>query len=269
MPELAEVETVRRDLQGIIVGRTVKRAEVTGPRTVRRHSVEHLTSSVMGAKVVSVGRTGKYLHLHLDSTLVLNVHLRMSGQLRWHSPRDERAPHTHAVLGFTNGELRFVDPRTFGELFMAARDALPLAGADPLDELFSRAQFAALLESRRRPLKLVLMDQTLIGGIGNIYGDEICHRARVRTDRLALGLTAAEVGRVYRAMGEVLHAAVEARGSSLRDAQYVDLFGQPGGFQTQHRVYGREGLACLRCKGAVVRSTLGQRSTFFCPSCQA
>jgi len=269
MPELPEVETVRRDLVRVVAGHRIEAVEVTGRRTVRRQSPQDLKERVGGMSVDSVRRASKYLLLDLSSGDVLVVHLRMSGQLRWHQPDDERAAHTHAVVGFGHGEVRFVDPRTFGELFVVGAGELPFrVGADPLDDGLTGAGLAAALGHRRRPLKVALMDQQIVAGIGNIYADEICHRAGVRTDRRTDTVTARQWGRLAEAAGSVLTAAVAARGSSLRDAQYVDLFGRPGAYQQEHRVYAREGLPCPACGRPIRRGVVGQRSTFFCPRCQ-
>jgi formamidopyrimidine-DNA glycosylase len=273
MPELPEVETIRRDLVATIAGRAIEAVEVTGRRTVRRQPVEELVGRLESRSVMGVRRASKYLLLDLDSGEVLVIHLRMSGQLRWHpadvAPTAARAPHTHAVLGFAHGELRFVDPRTFGEWFVAPADQLPFrVGDDPLEPGLTGARLAEVLGSRRRALKVVLTDQQLVAGIGNIYADEICFQAGVRTDRRADTLTARQWTRLAEATGTVLAAAVAARGSSLRDAQYVDLFGQPGTYQRDHQVYGREGLPCRGCGRSIQRAMVGQRSTFFCPHCQ-
>jgi formamidopyrimidine-DNA glycosylase len=143
-------------------------------------------------------------------------------------------------------------------------------GPDPLVDDLTRAMLRARLDGRARPIKGVLLDQEAVAGLGNIYTDEVLHAARVRFDRPAGGLTARQVGALHSAIGTVLAAAIAAGGSTLVDAQYVGLSGQPGSYQEQHRVYGREGRACLRCRrGTVVRARYAGRSTFFCPRCQS
>jgi formamidopyrimidine-DNA glycosylase len=277
VPELPEVETVRRDLEREVVGRWFATVTVTGRRTVRRQDPAELVGRVGGVHVVRAGRRGKYLELGLDSGDRLVVHLRMSGQLRLHGPDDPQAPHTHAVLGLDDGrEVRFVDPRTFGELFVVAPDdeavlapSLATIGPDPFADTITARSFAALLARRRQPLKGFLMDSRNLAGIGNIYSDEILFAAGLRHDRPADSLDGRERGRLLRATGEVLAAAVEARGSSLADAQYVDLYGRTGTYQLQHRVYAREGQPCVRCGRPVVRARFQQRSTFSCSRCQA
>ncbi|MCU1345735.1 MAG: DNA-(apurinic or apyrimidinic site) lyase [Acidimicrobiia bacterium] len=270
MPELPEVETVRRDLAATIGGHRIAGVEVSGRRTVRRQPVPELVERLSGTSVSGVRRASKYLVVDLDSGDALVVHLRMSGQLRWHQATDALAAHTHAVLKFAHGEVRFVDPRTFGEWFVVAGDQLPFRlGQDPLNDGLTGPGLAAVMAHRRRPLKVALLDQQLVAGIGNIYADEICHQAGIRTDRRTDSLSARQWTRLASAAGTVLTAAVAARGSTLGDAQYVDLFGQPGLYQHEHRVYARQGLPCLRCQTPVQRAVVGQRSTFFCAHCQS
>lgn len=271
MPELPEVEVLRRDLAAEVVGRRVDAATVTGARTVRRHPPDEVVEAVAGRRIRAVGRHGKFLLVELDDGTVLVVHLRMSGQLRLEDPARPAPPHTHAVLALDDGRvLRFVDPRTFGELFVTGPDRPELAGlgVDALEPGLSPADLARQLAGRRAPVKAVLLDQRRVAGLGNIYTDEVLHEAGVHPFRPGGSLTAAEVRKVARVVPKVLRAAVEARGSSLADAQYVDLYGRTGGFQRAHRVYGREGLPCPRCGAPVQRLRLGNRSSFSCRSCQ-
>ncbi|HLJ08819.1 MAG TPA: bifunctional DNA-formamidopyrimidine glycosylase/DNA-(apurinic or apyrimidinic site) lyase [Acidimicrobiia bacterium] len=272
MPELPEVEVVRRGLEREVAGREVTAAVVTGVRTVRRQPPEELVARLRGARLGPAGRIGKFLAVPLDDgaeTLV--IHLRMSGQLLLTSPSWPRSRHTHAVLSLSDGrELRFVDPRTFGELFVAPSpvEALAHLGPDPLSGRWSAAALGRALAGRSARLKPLLMDQRFVAGIGNIYSDEALFEARLRFDRPAGSLSAEEVGRLHRAVRTTLREAVRLRGSSLSDGQYVDLFGAPGGYQSRHRVYGREGQPCPRCGGPVRRLAVGGRSTFFCETCQ-
>ena len=272
MPELPEVEVVRRGLEREVTDRDVTSVTVTGPRTVRRQPAEELVARLRGARLGRAGRVGKFLLVPLDDgaeTLV--IHLRMSGQLLLTAPEWPPARHTHAVLSLSDGrELRFVDPRTFGELFVAPAPVAALAhlGPDPLSGAWSAAALGRDLAGRRGRLKLLLMDQRFVAGIGNIYSDEALFEAGLRFDRPAGTLAQEEVARLHRAVRSTLREAVRFRGSTLSDAQYVDLFGAPGGYQSRHRVYGREGEPCPRCGGPVRRLSLGGRSTFFCETCQ-
>jgi formamidopyrimidine-DNA glycosylase len=282
VPELPEVEVVRRGLSREVAGREVTSVAVTGARTVRRQPAETLIDRLRGARLGEAGRIGKFLLVPLDDgpdTLV--IHLRMSGQLLLTAPEVPLARHTHAVLGLSDGrQLRFVDPRTFGELFIAPSPpggpgrspGLPAVlahlGPDPLSAGWSAAALSRGLAGRTARLKLLLMDQRFVAGIGNIYSDEALFEAGLRFDRPAGSLSVDEVARLHQAVRRTLRDAVRHRGSSLRDAQYVDLFGAPGQYQNRHRVYGREGEPCPRCGGPVRRMPLGGRSTFFCETCQ-
>ena len=278
MPELPEVEVVRRDLDREVVGKKIKAVEVDGMRSVRRHhNRKQFTTRLVDRKITAVERRGKYLLLRLDGDDVLVVHLGMSGQLiRAKSSRDAMAKHTHVVITFTQGgQLRFVDPRTFGEMFVTEadnveKDVTELAhlGIDPLETAMSWEFFGQMLVQRHSKLKPLLMDQKFIAGIGNIYSDEILWHAGLRWDRMSDALTSEEVRRLYRSMMETLQEAVKHRGSSLADEQYVDLFGRPGEFQQFHNVYAREGQSCPRCRHLVVRERVSGRSTFYCSACQ-
>ena len=214
--------------------------------------------------------------LRLDGPEALIVHLGMSGQLlRAKSARDKAPKHTHVVITFTQGGLmRFVDPRTFGEMFVASYDDLEQVeelahlGLDPLETALSWELFGRMLAERKMRLKALLMDQKFIAGIGNIYSDEILFQAGLRWDRMSDSLSQQEVRRLYRAIVEILQDAVKYRGSSLSDEQYLDLFGQLGEYQHHHQVYDREGQACTRCRRVLVRARFSNRSTFFCEACQ-
>jgi len=279
MPELPEVETIRRDLQGEVVNRKIKSVEVRNGRTVRRHpSAKQFRSQLEGRTITAVNRAGKYLLLVLDDGATLVVHLGMSGQLhRVKNVKEPKVPHTHAVITFTQGgQLRFVDPRTFGELFVSAAPAegepalpeLAHLGFDPLEDIMSWEKFWVLLSTRTSALKPLLMDQEFVAGIGNMYADEILFAAGLRYDRPSNSLSSQEVRRLYRSMVETLAEAVKRRGSTLADEQYRDLFGEVGDYQDQHQAYDREGQACRRCRSTIVRVKSGGRSTFFCEHCQ-
>lgn len=278
MPELPEVETIRRDLEREVAGKKIKSVEVHGLRSIRRHGTKKkFVDALDGRKISSVGRKGKYLQLKLDDGNVLVIHLGMSGQLlRAKSAREKMPKHAHVVIVFTQGgQLRYIDPRTFGELFVAAPEdidkevpELAHLGIDPLEDAMSWAVFGRMLHARRAKLKPLLMDQKFVAGIGNIYSDEILWTAGLRHDRSSDSLTSQEVRRLYRAMVETLQDAVKYRGSSIADEQYVDLFGEIGQYQTHHNVYGREGLACSRCRGTIERVKLANRGSYFCPGCQ-
>jgi len=277
MPELPEVETIRRELEREVVGKKIKAVEVTGDRSVRRQDVPEFTKRLEGTKISGAQRKGKYLLMPLDSGDVLVVHLRMSGQLLRATPKEPLAPHTHVVISFTQGgQLRFVDPRTFGELFLATPDEmtseiteLAELGVDPVETPMSWVDFGHLLRRKRMKLKAFLTDQTMIAGIGNIYADEILFDSGLRYDRDTDSLTTQEIRRLYRSLVEILHEAIKYGGSTLSDEQYVDLNGNPGEYQSHHQVYDREKQPCRRCRRHdIVKAKFAGRSTYFCEVCQ-
>ncbi|MBO0728226.1 MAG: bifunctional DNA-formamidopyrimidine glycosylase/DNA-(apurinic or apyrimidinic site) lyase [Acidimicrobiaceae bacterium] len=277
MPELPEVETIRRDVEKEFTGKRIKKVEVSGTRSVRRHRTgKEFAARLEGRRLVAAERRGKYLLLRLDNKDVLVVHLGMSGQLLRADPKEPHGKHTHVVLWFSGApQLRFVDPRTFGELFVSAADELERAlpelahlGFEPLEEQMAWTQFGQMLVARRTRLKVLLVDQRFIAGIGNMYADEILFNAGLRHDRASDSLTPQEIRRLYRSIVETLQEAIRHRGSSLADEQYRDLFGTVGEFQRLHNVYDREGEACPRCRSSIVRDKYGGRSSFYCPQCQ-
>ena len=277
MPELPEVETVRRGLERFAVGRRVNHVEVGRERTVRRTSAEALVHGLTGTTITAANRRGKYLLLPLDSGDEVMIHLRMSGQVLIAAGSAVRPAHTHVVMHLDDGnELWFVDPRTFGEMVVfdptnvaVEIPDLALLGPDPIAEGLTLRDLRRLLRSRRRLLKPFLLDQHVIAGIGNIYADEILHEARLRPDRISNELTTASERRLHDAIHRVLDAAIAAGGSTLGDAQYVDLLGAGGWYQDAHTVYGRTGQRCRTCGVGWIRHTVAaQRSTHYCPKCQ-
>lgn len=284
MPELPEVETVRRGVEAEFAGRLIEEVHAGGFRTLRRHAdPAELVERTRGRKLVGTGRRGKYLMMHLDSGDVVVIHLGMSGQLLLAAGGEPAVRHTHVAFGFDDGrELRFVDPRTFGEVFVsvsAAAGAAPpelshlgldlLVGADGDGPDWIEDRFVALLAGRPTRLKPFLMDQTRIAGIGNMYADEILFAAGLRFDRPAGSLGEDEARRLFRSAVAVLSDAITHRGSSLADEQYRDIYGRLGGYQGLHHVYAREGLPCPRCAAPIERVRSGGRSNFYCRRCQS
>jgi formamidopyrimidine-DNA glycosylase len=279
VPELPEVETVRRGMVSYVVDRRIDRVEVGRERTVRRTSPQALIDGLTGSTITSIGRRGKYILCALDTGDTLMIHLRMSGRVLVSPAGSTRPDHTHVVLhlaGAPPQELWFVDPRTFGEMVVFDPDhvdaelpELARLGIDPITDGLTVAQLAGVLRGRARQLKALLLDQHVIAGIGNIYCDEILHRARLRPDRLANTLRPPDVRRLHDAIHSILSTAIEAGGSTLSDTQYVDVMGDGGSFQLDHRVYDRAGQRCLTCgRAQIVRTVSGGRSTCFCPRCQ-
>ena len=279
--ELPEVEVMRRDLEKDVVGRKVAETEVrpskNAMRVIRRHGKrKEFADRLLGRKFTKAERRGKYVMLHMDNGDVLVVHFGMSGQFVRGNKRASLPPHTHVVITFQQGgDLRFVDPRTFGELFVTAADELGKVkelqhiAIDPLDHVFTWNAFGAALAERATKMKQLLMDQKFVSGLGNIYSDEVLFGAGLRYDRMSDSLSSQEVRRLYRAMQEVLQDAIRFRGTTLDDEAYVDLFGKPGEFQTELKVYGRTGLPCRRCRTAVQAVKISGRNSYFCPQCQS
>ena len=279
--ELPEVEVMRRDLEKEVVGKRIKQVEVrphrNAMRAIRRHARrKEFSDRLAGAKITKIDRKGKYILMYLEGGDVLVVHFGMSGQLIRGTKRQAIPQHTHVVFEFTqSGDIRFIDPRTFGELFVTTVDELGKVreldhiAIDPLEDTFTWQEFSYELGRRAAKLKPTLMDQKFISGLGNIYSDEVMFAAGLRFDHMTDQLSAQEVRRLYRAMREVLQEAVKYRGTTLGDEAYVDLFGKPGEFQKELKVYGRKGLPCRRCRTPIETVKLGGRNAYFCPQCQS
>ncbi len=282
MPELPEVETVRRGLAATVVGRHVSRVEIGRERTVRRTSRQAVIDGLTDTTILAANRRGKYLLLPLDTGDEVMIHLRMSGQVLVVPAGSDRPAHTHVVAHLDADdrhpahELWFVDPRTFGEVVVFDPDHVEVElpdiarlGVDPIVDDLSLPVLRRILRGRRRLLKPLLLDQHLIAGIGNIYADEILHEARLRPDRISNELSTTSERRLHGAIHRILRAAIDAGGSTLGDAQYVDVAGAAGSYQEGHRVYGRAGQRCPTCGVGWIRHTVSaQRSTHYCPKCQ-
>jgi formamidopyrimidine-DNA glycosylase len=299
VPELPEVETIRQELAKEVVGRKVKSVAVTNSKVLKRHKdAKSFRAKLEGRTIKSVARLGKYVVMGLDDDSHLVVHLGMSGQLRKaKSAKEAKEKHTHVVIVFTQGgELRYVDPRTFGELFVSDPPAegatvvlsataqvamggegnqlrakvpeLAHLGFDPVEDTMSWERFGVILRHHKMGVKSLLTDQDIISGIGNIYADETLFAAGLRYDRTTDSLSTTEVRRLWRSMVEILAEAIKHGGSTLADEQFVDLFGKPGGYQAFHEVYGREGEPCRRCRRPIVKVKSQNRSTYFCEHCQ-
>jgi formamidopyrimidine-DNA glycosylase len=284
VPELPEVEVVRKGLAEWVAGRTVATVEVSHPRAVRRHleGAEHFVGVLTGRTLAAAHRRGKYLWLPITepdgspSERALVAHLGMSGQLLVEKPSAPDETHLRARLTFTDGgrELRFVDQRTFGGL--AVEDApadggiparLAHIAIDPLDSTFDAAAFSAALRRRRTEVKRALLDQTLIGGVGNIYADEALWRARLHGARPTDRLTRGQVDDVLEGVRDVLGEALAQGGTSF-DSLYVDVNGQSGYFSRFLAVYGQADRPCPRCGTPIRRESFMNRSSYSCPTCQ-
>jgi formamidopyrimidine-DNA glycosylase len=273
VPELPEVETIASDLRPLVVGRTIAAVDLRFPSIVRHPEPEAFARDLPGHEVLALERRGKYMLLRLDSGAVLVVHLGMTGQLLHKLPEDPTRPHTHVVLALDNGtELRYSDPRRFGRLLLGREEELvaarklPRLGPEPLDPAFTPRELQRRLSGRRAPLKMLLLDQSILAGIGNIYADEACYRAGIRPDRPAGRISRRRVTRLHAALRESLLMGIANRGSSVDD--YVDIFGAKGRQQEELQVYGRGGRPCPSCGAPLTLVRLGGRATVFCRRCQ-
>lgn len=277
MAELPEVDTLRRDLDREITGKRIRSAEVTGNGAIPRHSTKkQFTALLEGTKINGVGRRDLLLIVKLDSGDVLVVNLEHGGQVRRNAARDEMAKNTRVVITFTQGgQLRFVDDVGGLELFVVNGDqletelpALQELGIDPLDEPMSWTAFGEMVLRRRARLRQLLLDRTLVAGIGPVYADEVLHAAGLRYDRTSESLSTQEIRRLYRALVETLHEAAKHRGVTLADGVYGDLNGKPGGWTDELKVYQREGQACRRCRSVVSKVRVAGKTVFLCEACQ-
>jgi formamidopyrimidine-DNA glycosylase len=278
MPELPEVEVVRRGLQAHVAGKTITAIRVDHPRAVRRHEAgaADLTARLLGARIIGTDRRGKYLWLNLgDDGTALVVHLGMSGQMLLGPVTNTNHLRIAAVLD-DGTALSFVDQRTFGGWQLAdlvgvdgSRVPVPVAhiARDPLDPRFDQAAVVNVLRRKHSEIKRQLLDQTVVSGIGNIYADEALWRAGVNGARIAAKLTRRQLGEVLDAAAEVMREALQEGGTSF-DSLYVNVNGQSGYFDRSLNVYGREDRNCRRCGAVIRREKFMNRSSFYCPKCQ-
>jgi formamidopyrimidine-DNA glycosylase len=277
MPELPEVEVVRRGLAAHVTGRTISAVRVHHPRAVRRHEAgpADLTARLLGTQVTGTGRRGKYLWLTLGDGSALVVHLGMSGQMLLGAVPNENHLRIAALLD-DGTALSFVDQRTFGGWMLAdlvtvdGTDVpIPVAhlARDPLDPKFNRDGVVTVLRRKHSEIKRQLLDQTVVSGIGNIYADEALWRARINGSRPASSLTRAKLGELLDAAADVMTDALGQGGTSF-DSLYVNVNGESGYFERSLDAYGREGEPCRRCGAVMRREKFMNRSSFYCPRCQ-
>jgi len=270
MPELPEVETIRRHLAPHVEGRTLRRLRIDDPRWSLPLAPGELSDAVEGRRVERLGRRGKYLVWELEDEAYLMVHLRMTGTLLLSAPED--LPHTRVRFELDDGVLAFVDPRRFGTGELAlGEDALEAffarrLGVEPFDEAFTAEHLRALARACRAPIKAMLLDQKRIAGVGNIYADEALYRARIHPLRRADRLTASQCSALRDAVLASLAAGIEAKGATIDD--FRDPDGVQGSFQDQFLVHLREGKPCGRCGRAVRKLRAAGRGTYVCEGCQ-
>ena len=275
MPELPEVEVVRRGLDALVVGRTIVSVDVLHDRPVRRHvaGAAAFAAALVGRRVTAARRRGKYFWLSLDDGDALLGHLGMSGQMLVQAPDAPPERHLRVRFRLDDGqELRFVDQRMFGGLAISGGGAdlppeIEHIARDPVDPEFDDEAFVRRVRRRTSGVKRILLDQGVISGVGNIYADEALWRARIHGDRPGDRLTGPQVRTLLAAVREVMGEALLQGGTSF-DALYVNVNGQSGYFERSLSAYGREGLPCRRCATPIRRVAFTNRSSFFCPRCQ-
>ena len=272
MPELPEVETVRRRLEPVLTGRRLDRVEISDPRLVRPYEPDEVAAELQGERVASVERRGKYLIVRFETDRVLLIHLRMTGSLRHSSSGFADDSHRRALVRLDDGsDVAYRDVRRFGtwlllepgelEAYLATR-----LGEEPLEAVFTAARLGQLLAKRRAPVKAALLDQRTLAGMGNIYVDEALWRARIHPLRPAESLGRDEVRRLHRAVRRSLEQGIARQGSTLRDYALPD--GGSGAMQHELKVYGRGGEPCDRCGTPIAKIRVAGRGTSFCPACQ-
>ena len=273
MPELPEVETIRKTLEHLTIGKQIEDVTVFWPKIIKK-PVEHeqFIDALKGQTIEAVGRRGKFLIFYMTD-LALVSHLRMEGKYGLFPTDEEMDKHTHVLFTFTDGtQLRYKDVRKFGtmHLFLKGEElsSLPLSqlGPEPLSDDFTTEYMMQSLSKTSRNIKAVLLDQTLVVGVGNIYVDESLFRAKIHPQRIASSLTGKEIERIVTEVKATLAEAIEQGGSTIRT--YINSQGQIGMFQQQLLVYGRNGEPCKECGNEIEKLKVAGRGTHICPSCQ-
>jgi formamidopyrimidine-DNA glycosylase len=273
VPELPEVEIIRRGLESLVVGRRLDRVEIVDARLTRPLDPEGVAAELEDERIVSLDRRGKYLIFRFESGRVLLVHLRMTGSFR-HEPAGalEEDPHRRAVVRLDDGsDVAYRDVRRFGTWLMLEQGELEpylaaRVGHEPFAPAFTARALALRLAGRRAPVKAALLDQRSVAGLGNIYVDEALWRARIHPLRPAGELAAADARRLHRAIRATLERGIDRQGSTLRTYRTPD--GGRGSMQDEFKVYGREGEPCDRCGTPIEKTRAGGRGTWYCPRCQ-
>ncbi|MFJ8529895.1 DNA-formamidopyrimidine glycosylase [Bacillus sp. NPDC094106] len=273
MPELPEVENVRRTLENLVTGKTIKDVIVTYPKLVKRPDDAELFKEMLrGETIERIERRGKFLLLYVTKYVIVS-HLRMEGKYLLHKGDEPVDKHTHVRFQFTDGtELHYKDVRKFGTMHLFKKgeefEQMPLAdlGPEPFDVELTPGYLQERLQKTNRKIKVVLLDQRLLVGLGNIYVDEVLFRSGIYPEREASSLTKAEIEKIHEATVTTLREAVERGGSTIRT--YINSQGQIGSFQELLNVYGRKGEPCVTCGTVIEKTVVGGRGTHYCPTCQ-
>ena len=273
MPEMPEVETIRRSLEGYVVGKVIKNIEIRLDRLIKWPTVEEFKAIVTGRTMEALERRAKYLLFHLSEGWIMVVHLRMTGRLNYRLDNNQSSHAARLIFAFESGDaLEYFDTRTFGTLYVLRADelnriyGLASLGPEPLSADFTVQYLAEGLAKRKGKVKAVLLDQKLIGGLGNIYVDESLSKAGLHPESAAASLNRADIERLHSAINQVIEKGICSGGTTFRD--YRDADGNRGAFQESLCVYGRKGLPCNTCGSEILRIEVGGRGTHFCPLCQ-
>lgn len=271
MPELPEVETVRRGLEKLILGKKISNIDIRYPKMIKT-DMQEFQKEMPGQVIQSMGRRGKYLLFYLSDKVLIS-HLRMEGKYFYYPDQVPERKHAHVLIHFEDGgTLVYEDVRKFGTMELLAPELLEAyfiskkLGPEPTEQDFDLGRFKLALKKSKKPIKSHLLDQTLVAGLGNIYVDEVLWRAKVHPARISQSLTAQEARKVHDETIKVLGQAVEKGGSTIRT--YTNAFGEDGTMQEFHQVYDKTGQACSRCGAIIEKIQLGGRGTHFCPKCQ-
>ncbi len=273
MPELPEVETVLRSLETKTLDCTIIDVQVLEEKIIKRPAPEQFKQLLQGQKIIGFIRQGKYLIMEIGDSMLLVVHLRMTGRLICSENPPPVNKHTHVIFYLDQGkEIHFQDIRKFGTMHLINREELdcfpPLMvlGCDALDPQLTPELFLEKFKGRKGQVKGLLLNQSFIAGLGNIYANEVLYKAGIQPQRSADSLSIQEKKQLYEAIHSILESAIEYRGTTLQD--YVDGDGKQGEFQNKLQVHSRAGKQCLSCGESIIRIKQGGRSSFYCPSCQ-
>ncbi|OTP12554.1 formamidopyrimidine-DNA glycosylase [Enterococcus sp. 10A9_DIV0425] len=272
MPELPEVETVRKGLEKLVKNKKIQNVQVLWPRIIEQPEVPIFETTLIGETIESIGRRGKFLIFHLSHYELIS-HLRMEGKYQYIEKDQPIDKHTHVIFSFEDGsQLRYNDVRKFGRMTIVEKGTsdtykgIMKLGPEPLPDLFGLEEFTVGLKKSHKAIKPLLLDQKLVTGLGNIYVDEALWEAKIHPEQPADTLRSKEIKLLRQAIIDVLSRAIEAGGTTIRS--YLNALGEAGGFQIALHVYDQTGKPCIRCQTPIVKTKVAQRGTHYCPKCQ-
>lgn len=272
MPEMPEVETVRKTLTELVLGKTIEKAKVWYPNIIIGDS-ESFCNQLKKKKIIKIDRYAKFLLFRLSDNITIVSHLRMEGKYRLATPHEEKNKHDHVEFIFTDGtSLRYNDVRKFGRMQLVEtgtekqKTGIEKLGPEALSEGFTLSYFQRALRNKKKNIKAVLLDQNVVSGLGNIYADETLWLSKINPERPGNSLSCDEITSLYKAINQVISQAIKAHGTTVHS--FLDAEGQTGGYQKYLKVYGRAGKKCFRCGATLQKNHIAGRGTTFCPKCQ-